>query len=238
MPAEIWKERDVAAGFLDERSLMIPDRPRQIDVLLRLLRHAPRRPRRVLDLGTGDAILLAAVLEGFPESTGVALDFSPPMLEHARQRLHPYGGRAEVVEGDLGSPQWRRNVRGKFDAIVSGFAIHHLPHERKQALYEEIYKVLPAGGTFINCEHVASATPALEKLHDDSMAENLWRRRHERGETVTLEAVRKEFLERPDRAANILATVEEQCGWLRDIGFQDVDCFWKLFELAIFGGIR
>jgi len=39
-------------------------------------------------------------------------------------------------------------------------------------------------------------------------------------------------LERPGRAANILASVEEQCRWLRDIGFQDVDCFWKYFELG------
>jgi len=48
----------------------------------------------------------------------------------------------------------------------------------------------------------------------------------------------KQFLERPDRAANILASVEDQCRWLRDIGFVEVDCFWKYFELAIFGGVR
>lgn len=35
-----------------------------------------------------------------------------------------------------------------------------------------------------------------------------------------------------------LAVVEEQCEWLRDIGFVDVDCFWQYFELAIFGRFR
>ena len=35
---------------------------------------------------------------------------------------------------------------------------------------------------------------------------------------------------------NILATVEAQCQWLRQIGFADVDCFLKIFELALFGG--
>jgi len=53
-----------------------------------------------------------------------------------------------------------------------------------------------------------------------------------------LDQVRREFMERPDRAANILVPVEEQCRWLREIGFRDVDCFWKYFELAIFGGIK
>ena len=42
----------------------------------------------------------------------------------------------------------------------------------------------------------------------------------------------------PDRHDNILAPVEEQCRWLRRIGFTDVDCFFKAFELAIFGGRR
>jgi len=32
--------------------------------------------------------------------------------------------------------------------------------------------------------------------------------------------------------------VEVQCEWLRDAGFIDVDCFFKAFELAIFGGKR
>ena len=43
MSAQVWQQRDVAAAFLTERSLIIPDRPRQIDVLLRILRFAPRR---------------------------------------------------------------------------------------------------------------------------------------------------------------------------------------------------
>src|SRR5262249_45410036 len=45
--AEVWKDRDVAAAFLDERSLLIPDRQRQLELLLRLLRAGPREPRRV-----------------------------------------------------------------------------------------------------------------------------------------------------------------------------------------------
>jgi SAM-dependent methyltransferase len=238
MTAEVWKRPDVAAAFLDERSLLIPDRQRQLQVLLRLLRAAGPGPRRILDLGAGDAVLLATALEAFPQATGVALDFSPPMLERARRRLARFGDRAATAEADLGSPAWRDAVAGPFDAVVSGFAIHHLPDARKRALYREVFDLLNEGGVFVNCEHVASPTPAVERLFDDAMSEHLWRRRKERGEDVTLEQVRKEFLERPDRAANILAPVEAQCAWLREIGFRDVDCFWKYFELAVFGGWR
>lgn len=236
MTAEVWKRSDVAAAFLDERSLLIPDRQRQLEVLVRLLHAADRPVRRVLDLGTGDGILLATALEALPAASGVGVDFSPLMLQRARERLAPFGTRAVTAEADLQNPEWRSAVQGPFDAVVSGFAIHHLPDARKRALYGEIRELLPEGGVFVNCEHVASATPALERLFDDAMAEHLFRRRRERGEAVTLDQVRREFLERPDRAANILAPIDEQCRWLREVGFRDVDCFWRYFELAIFGG--
>src|SRR5438046_4627816 len=153
MAADVWKQRDVAAAFLDERSLIIPDRPRQLEVLLRVFRFMSRPPRRILDLGAGDGLLLGAVLEAYPEASGVAVDFSPLMLEQAKQRLANFGTRAITREADLQSPAWLKTVDGQFDAIVSGFAIHHLTHERKRVLYQEIYDLLAPGGLFLNSEH-------------------------------------------------------------------------------------
>jgi SAM-dependent methyltransferase len=237
-PAEVWKDREVAAAFLNERSLLIPDRERQLSVMLRVIRGAGRTPKRVLDVGCGDGILLATILQAFPEACGAALDFSPLMLERARARLAQFGDRGRTVEADLGTPAWLSHVTGPFDVIVSGFAIHHLPDARKRALYQEIRDLLTQGGVFVNAEHVASATPRIEEMFNDAMADHLFQRRRERGEAVTLAEVKRDLLERPDRAANILALVEDQCAWLREIGFRHVDCYWKYFELAIFGGER
>jgi SAM-dependent methyltransferase len=238
MAAEIWKGREVARAFLTERSLLSPDRARQLDVVLRVVRLSCPQARRILDLGAGDGILLATLLEAFPQASGVAVDFSPLMLEQAGQRLAGFGQRASRLEADLQSPAWRASLAGPFDVIVSGFAIHHLADERKRSLYREIFGLLSPGGVFLNCEHVASATARIEHMFDDAMTEHLYQRRKEKGEAVTLEQVRREFLQCPDRAANILAPVEEQCRWLREVGFGDVDCFWKYFELAIFGGMK
>jgi hypothetical protein len=37
---------------------------------------------------------------------------------------------------------------------------------------------------------------------------------------------------------NILAELDKQLGWLKMIGYTDVDCYFKAFEGALFGGRR
>jgi SAM-dependent methyltransferase len=172
----------------------------------------PPRVERVLDLGTGDGRLLAIVLREHPGATGVGLDVSPPMLEAARDRFAGVDG-VEIAAHDLNEPL--PDV-GPFDLVVSCFAIHHTPHERKRALYAEVFDRLEPGGTFLNLEHVESATP---HLHQDFLAA-MGLAPHEE-----------------DRS-NILLDVQTQLTWLREIGFADVDCFWKWRELALIGGVR
>jgi tRNA (cmo5U34)-methyltransferase len=105
---------------------------------------------------------------------------------------------------------------GNFDAVISSFAIHHVAHERKRTLYAEIYGLLNVGGVFCNLEHVASPTPRLQKEFMERI-----------GFTVETED-----------PSNKLLDVETQVGWLREIGFVDVDCFWKWRELALLVGRR
>ena len=172
-------------------------------VLVELL---PSRLRRVLDVGCGDGRLIELVRDGREGVEAVGLDFSEPMLAAARERFE---GQAWFVEHNLTEPL---PDLGTFDAIVSGFAIHHLPDERKRALYAELFDLLEPGGVFLNLEHVASATPALnaEFLAVLGMSE--------------------------DDPSNQLVMVETQAEWLRAIGFADVDCMWKWRELALLHG--
>ena len=203
-----WVEPEWAKDYLERRE-SIPHRAEGYAAVLELLT-TRRDPARVLDLGTGDGYTLARVLAEYPNAVGIGLDFSTEMLARARGSFGS-DPRVEIHEHDLDQPL-PKELRS-FDLVVSSFAIHHCVPERQRALYGEVFEHLTTGGTFVNLEHVASPTPAL---HEEFLA----------------------ALDAEEDPSNKLVAVETQLGWLRDIGFADVDCFWKWRELALLSGRR
>jgi len=83
---------------------------------------------------------------------------------------------------------------GAFDAVVSSFAIHHVGHERKRALYAEIYGLLLPGAIFLNVEHVASPNASLRESFLRALG----------------------CTDQTEDPSNKLLDLELQLGWLRD----------------------
>lgn len=236
----VWQGASLVRTFVNDVRGGVPYAADQIEMLLRVLDARGRPLRRFADLGCGSGVVARAVLNRHPEAQAVLVDFSEPMMAQARRELSHQTPEPGFVIADLAQPEWSGQCRDltPFDAVVSAYAIHHLPHDRKRALYSEIFNLLAPGGMFLNVEHVASATPRIETLSDELMIDSMFAFHRQRGGGKSRQQVADEFVHRPDKAANILAPVDEQSDWLRDIGFVDVDCFFKVFELAVFGGCK
>jgi len=202
----LWTSADHALSYL-ERSDNLPHRQEGEAVVLE---EVPKTAKRILDLGTGDGRLLALLKIDRPYVESIAIDFSPTMLDAAKQR---FAGdeTVTIIAHDLDHPLPELGI---FDAIVSSFAIHHLSHERKYSLYAEVFNILEPGGIFCNLEHVASPTPALHEHFRACMG----------------------IADKPDDPSNKVLDVETQLKWLREIGYTDVDCYWKWLELALLIG--
>ncbi len=207
MTVNLWSEASHARDYLERRP-SIPHREEGFGVLLEFL---PPAPRRVLDLGTGDGYLMALIRDVHPEVNGLAVDFSAEMLGRARARFADEPA-VNVIEHDLNEPF--PDAWGRFDVVVSSFAIHHVDHARKRALYGEVHDGLEPGGVFLNLEHVDSATPELHEAFLDAIGSP------------------------QDDPSNQLLDVETQLGWLRELGFEQVDCHWKWRELALLAGVK
>ena len=204
----LWRSPAHALEYLS-RADSIPHRAEGEAALLEFL---PKEPRRILDLGSGDGRLLALAKLARPRAAAVAVDFSSTMLERLRARFKTERA-VSIVAHDLARPL---PPLGAFDAIVSSFAIHHLSHRRKRALYSEVFERLRPGGVFCNLEHVASPTATLHLAF-----------------LAALDV--KPHEEDP---SNRLLGLDPQLRWLRQIGFDDVDCQWKWRELALITGRR
>ena len=91
------------------------------------------------------------------------------------------------------------------------------------------------GGLFLNWEHVETAGLA-EGLFDEFFRERLLEAEGDREDPRSTEEVLRSYDDAADE--DILCDPETQCGWLREIGFEQVDTYFKLPGLAIFGGAK
>jgi tRNA (cmo5U34)-methyltransferase len=204
----LWKSEEHVLKYLGMADA-IPRRAEGEEALLECL---PRGLQRVVDLGSGDGRLLARVLGASPSASAVAIEFSPVMLERLKARFDGHAG-VQIVDRDLNLPL---PPLGSVDAVISSFAIHHVSDTRKRELYGEVFDLLEPGGVFCNLEHVSSPT---QRLHEAFLA--------------TLGVKPSD-----DDPSNKLVDVGTQLAWLRDLGFEDVDCHWKWRELALLAGVK
>jgi len=177
----------------------------------------------ILDLGAGTGLLAAILHEQFPSARLTLIDISDEMLEKARERFA--GKDAEIVVADYS----REIIPGRFDAIVSALSIHHLTDEDKAALFRNIFSALKPGGAFVNADEVKGPTEALDRFYWDEWVREIIAR------GINPEEV-KAAQQRMQH--DIPATLDAHLGWLRDAGFEDVDCYYKYYGYVVFGGRR
>jgi ubiquinone/menaquinone biosynthesis C-methylase UbiE len=138
-PTTHWQE--LADGYDD---IMGSDRTMRA-LLCTIEQLLPPDVESVLDLGTGTGALLAYIGRRRAGTALAGLDPAPAMVEQARDKLGA-GSQAELWVGsaaDIDAPDER------FDAVVSNFALHHLPHDEKHVCAREVLRVLRPGGVFV-----------------------------------------------------------------------------------------
>ncbi len=127
----------IASQYLAERTRDSED----IRLLDDLMARLPDRAK-VLDAGCGAGIPVAKILSDRFELTGV--DFSEAQIELARKNV----SNAQFICQDMTKLDF---PDGTFDAIVSYFAIIHIPREEHRSLFVSFQRMLKPGGFALLC---------------------------------------------------------------------------------------
>ncbi len=233
-----WERKEKLFKYIDGVRQFFPQAKEQLDIISRIIEKYNPAIKHFLDLGCGDGFLGHFIYQLYPTTQGVFLDCSNEMISKARQKDQE--NLSEFIVRDFSEANWFEAIKSsdKFDLIISGFSIHHISNEKKKRLYQDIFNLLKPNGIFLNLEHVASPADKLEELFTDLFDDGMIDYQKHIGDEKTKDEINEIYHDPNHKKLNKLESVSKQCDWLRDIGFSEVDCYMKIFELALFGGIN
>ncbi len=144
----------IAEKYLKKFRLSSDANKHTIKHLSPLVKLLPRNAR-ILDLGCGAGIPATKILAQHYQVVGV--DISERQIRLARKNVP----RAKFIKADMLEIDFPNN---SFDAIVSLYAIIHVPRKYHRKLLEKIWKMLKPGGYLL----VTMGVSDLEKAREDN----------------------------------------------------------------------
>lgn len=175
----------------------------------------------ILDLGAGTGLLSEFIMQKFPSASLHLLDESPEMLSKAQLRLQKFTPKIHV------QPMTNPFPEGRFHAIISSLAIHHLTDNDKQELFRRVFLALEPGGIFINGEQILGETEWQQQLFEDTHLDG----------ARALGSDEKEIKAAQERMSyDKCSTLKDQITWLKEIGFQNANSFFHSFRFAVYAG--
>lgn len=217
------KAFDLSAPTYDQtRRQLIPCFDDFYGTVLELIPYAPADRFRVLDLGAGTGLLSQLVGERFPQARITLMDIAEGMLAKARERFAGAPERVRFVTADYSA-----GLEGEFEVVVSALSIHHLPDALKAQLFRRIHGVLTPGGLVINADQVLGASAKIDGVYRDT-----WLRQvRARGVSETELAAARERMKEDQ-----MAPLASQLEWLRQAGFEAVNCWYQNYSFAVYSG--
>jgi SAM-dependent methyltransferase len=230
--AAIWKSDEVIKAWSAKANEREAARIGHWQTMAKLLPFEESEEFTFLDLGAGMGSASRVVLDLYPRSSAVLAEFSPQMMAEGSRSLATYADRFRYEEFDMLVGAWPEEIPKDLDAVITSLCIHHMPDDRKQGLFAEIFEHLTPGGWYFNYDPVTTSDPVVKATwqhtndRDDPEAE------HKRTHRTDQERARYE------NHTRYMIPLDRQLDFFRAAGFEGIDVYWKDLENVIYGGRR
>jgi len=215
-----WREYD------SKITKSIPFYEESFNILISIIKGSGTEPKRILEIGVGTGNLTLSLLKCFPSASLFGIDLVENYVLKAKQKLSAFDDRAILAVRDIEDFEFNEN----YDLVVTSYVFHHIKNNTQNSIYGSIFEHLNPGGMFINADFVDSSSRYFSTLFDDI------RMQYMRSRGLDESTIKSDYLDH--RKLEIPMPLEEQIRVLSQIGFSEVECFWKYLNLAVFGGVR
>ena len=230
-----WANSEFAGEYRNNADIYIVERRKMLDIMKSFYGHflGSGRGHKILDLGCGDGILTHVLLDTDNTLSATLVDASEDMLNHARARLKAHD-KIDFINASFQELVSRALRKDMYDFAVSGQSIHHLSSDEKQSLFRAILSLLRPGGYFLNIDVVLAPADTIEQWYMKLWQEWMDEKLNALGrQDVSFQDIVRRYKEAEENRPD---TLDYQLGVLREIGFQEVDCYYKYGVFAVYGG--
>ena len=188
----------------------------------------------VVDLGSSRGEQIARFVDDYDllnsSAHYVGIEKSPPMLEAMRQRFE-YNPFVHVVDHDLktGLPALAMDYSNAA-LVTSVLSLMFIPPPCRSRLLADVYDCLVPEGAFIMVEKLTGQG----KLIDGVMVYIYQELKHQNG--YSYEEIDRKRLSLED--VMVPETAENHIKRLKEVGFREVDCFWRWQNFGAFIGVK
>jgi ubiquinone/menaquinone biosynthesis C-methylase UbiE len=121
------------------------------------------QPRRILDLGCGTGSTTLMLKQAFPQADVIGLDLSPYMLVRAEDKAKTAGLNISWRHGNAEKTSF---PDASFDLITAALLFHETPVAVSQAILQECFRLLVAGGQILILDGSQKSLRQLEWLNN------------------------------------------------------------------------
>jgi tRNA (cmo5U34)-methyltransferase len=176
----------------------------------------------ILDLGAGTGLFSYHVFQRYRNSRYTLVDVAEQMLALSKKRFEELSGQFSYITGD-----YRTTFPvSQFDLIISSLSNHHLTDDEKKKLFKEIYRKLKPGGTFINVDQIKAPSEHFEEMYW-----SIWLSKV-RQSSASEEQIQQSIRRRTEFDND--STLADQLKWLKESGFERVDCLYHHYFVGVF----
>lgn len=224
MPKGKWKfDEEVARCFDEMLSRSIPGYEDMRSLVFDIGRHFVKIGRWIADIGCSNGAAIDPFVHKYGEDVKYFMcDVSQPMLDKCIERF----GNSRVDENFCIKNYDITKGLPEIDAclVLSILTLQFTPIEYRQKIVQSIYDRMQKGDAFILVEKVLGNTYELDNLFVDEY----YKIKTENAYTQEQIATKRKSLE----GVLVPITAKWNENLLKEVGFRQIDCFWRYLNFA------